>query len=367
MQISHRRAGRTAQAGMRSAVFVATVVGIGLTTAICSAAQPIRVSCALPYANGHSDPSCVGKNTVVISTSNTSANAKISSEVLGLDTTGTLINSIPVKNGDLVQLGSKLSPTDWKFDTGKNQQAVFAPVPLLHVKVEDQGQTAEAFCSNIPFVEMIQPNGGVVTDSDGNSTKIVAAVPLTSPQSLQLNIDGVNILTQIPNYLACTAFAPCSGTVNVNGNTIGYSNLIVDVASSISAPASNTVSATINDLTCGGHNFQVSTTKQPDFPSQVGGACYVDSLSKKATSSVFGISISDPTPGKITPLIPTPVAGQVCSGSQITSVSINGKNLSVAGEIFTPGSGSGAGDKYVVPINTTLDKSDLVRDALTRT
>jgi hypothetical protein len=66
---------------------------------------------------------------------------------------------------------------------------------------------------------------------------------------------------------------------------------------------------------------------------------------------------------KVTPIIPTPVAGQVCAGTQITKVSINGKALSVAGETFTPGNGTSTGDVYKVAINTTLDKTDLVRDA----
>jgi hypothetical protein len=143
---------------------------------------------------------------------------------------------------------------------------------------------------------------------------------------------------------------------------VNYSNLIVDVASSINVPSSNTVQVTLNDLTCGGHIFRVSSSKQPGFP-KVGGSCDVDSLSKTATSSVFSLTITDPTPLEIQPLVPTPVAGQACSGTQITDVNINGKDLSLAGETHTVGNGITTGDVYTVPINTTLDKTDLVRDA----
>jgi hypothetical protein len=39
---------------------------IAMTINICSAADPLRVSCALPYATGQSSPGCVGQHTVVI-------------------------------------------------------------------------------------------------------------------------------------------------------------------------------------------------------------------------------------------------------------------------------------------------------------
>jgi hypothetical protein len=304
----------------------------------------------------------VGQNTVQISTTNADSNAKVTAEILGLDVNGSLINSLVVKNGDTVQLGSKLSPGAWKFNQNKNLYEVFAPMPLLHVTVEDQGQEAEAFCSIVPYVQMIQPTGGVVTEASGNNTNILAAIPLTDINALHLYVDGVDLLSKVPNYQTCSPFAPCSGTTTINGNAVNYSNLIVDVAPSINVPSSNTVQVTLNDLACGGHIFHVSSSREPGFP-KAGGSCDEDSLSKSATSSVFAISITDPTPLKIQPLVPTPVMGQVCSGTQITDVNINGKDLFATGETFTPGNGTTTGDVYNVPINTTLDKTDLVRDA----
>src|SRR5262249_22661737 len=90
------------------------------------------------------------------------------------------------------------------------------------------------------------------------------------------------------------------------------------------------------------------------------------SLNKSTTSSIFAIKISDPTPLKVTSIIPTPVAGEVCSGTQITAASVNGKDLPVdmpAHQTFTQGNGTTSGDVYKVQINTTLDKTDLVREA----
>ncbi len=356
---------RSSQSVVRSMVLVAMAAAILMTTGICSAASPIGVSCALPYTHNHPDPffACVGQHTVTFSTSNTDSNAVVTAELLGLDANGNPIKSFIVHNGDQVELGSRVSPTDWKFIQNNTLSELYAPVPLLHVTVTDQGQKAEAFCSDIPYTEIIQPNGGVVSASSGNNTNVLAAVPLTNPGSLHLYVDGADLLSQIPLYQTCMANAPCNGTATINGNLVSYSNLVVNVASSISSLASNTIQVTLTDLTCGGHVFRVSSTKLPGLPQLVPGVCEADSLSKTATSSVFAISIADPTPGKITPLVPTPVAGDVCSGTQITGVNINGKDLSVAGETFTAGNGTTSGNVYHVPINTTLDKTDLVRDA----
>lgn len=351
--------------GLSSIVLTVSVLAIAMTVGICSAAEPIFVQCALPYAHGHSDPSCVGQNIVEISTSNTDANAVVTAELLGLDVNGNLISSFNVKNGQQVQLGSRLSQADWKFIQNKNLIEVFAPVPLLHVKVQDQGQTADAFCSNIPYMQVIQPAGNVVTESGGNNTNVLAAAPLTDPSHLHLFVDGVDLLPQVPapGYLACTPAAPCSGTATINGNPVNYSNLIVDIASNVSSPSSNTVRVTLSDLTCGGHNFNVSSAQSPSFPSHVSAACDVDSLSKTGTSSVFEISITSPTTNQVIPVVPTPVTGQVCSGTQIADVNINGQDLGNAGETFTAGNGTTTGNVYIVPINTTLGQTDLVRSA----
>ena len=341
---------------------IAAAAAIATTSGIASAASPIGVSCALPYLHGHDSTGCVGQHTVMFSTSNTDANAKVTAEVVGLDVNGNPIHSFVVHNGDTVQLGSRLSPIDWKFITNPNMFQVFAPVPLLHVVVEDQGQRAEAFCSDIPYVQVLQPNGGVVTESSGDHTNVLAAVPLTDPASLQLIVDGVNILSQVPNFLACTPHSPCNGTVTINGNAISYTNLMIDIAPSIDVPASNTVQVTLTSLACGGHIFRVSTQKEHGLPDKVNAQCDVDPLSKAGTASVFAINITNPITNQIT-TSPTPVMGNVCSGTQITDVNINGKDLPLSGETHTTGNGTTTGDLYNVPINTTLDKTDLLTSA----
>ncbi|MBV8904890.1 MAG: hypothetical protein JOZ22_14755, partial [Acidobacteriia bacterium] len=339
----------------KPALWIFAAVAFALTTGICSA-DSIGVACALPYVQGSADATCSGQHTVQITTSNLDSNATITTELLGLNENGALIKSFSVKNGATVQLGSRLSEASWQFTQTGSLTTVYAPVPLLHVTVQDRGLTAEAFCSDIPFLEIEQPAGNepwraglfpeassVVTDASGNNTNIVAVAPLTNPASMHLYVDGTDLLTLVPGYLACTPGAPCNGAVTINGQSVAYSNLILDIASSIGTPASNTARVTLTNLTCGEHLFRVSSAKNASYPGTVNNTCNVDSLSKPARSSVFTISITDPAPGQIT-IVPTPVAGEVCSGTKITGVNVNGMNLSVAGETYTPGNASTTGD-----------------------
>jgi hypothetical protein len=146
---------------------------------ISSAADTIGVTCALPYVTGGAAQACVGQHTA-----NTDSNAKVTAELLGLDANGALINSFTVNNGNKVQLGSRISPADWKFVKNGILSEIFAPVPLLRVTVEDRGMRAVAYCSNIPYIQVVQPTGGVVTESSGNNTFVLAAAPLTDPANL---------------------------------------------------------------------------------------------------------------------------------------------------------------------------------------
>jgi len=330
-------------------------------------ATTIGVVCSLPYTNGKPGSDCTGKHTITFSTVGTSSNAQVTSELLALDASGNQLAALKVKNGDTAQLASRLSPSDWKFVSSGSTHQLFAPIPLLHIKVVDQGQTAEAFCSNIPYVQVLSPKGDVASDSGGsNDTNVVAAVPLTNPSQIHLTVDGVDVISALtPNPQGCTALSPCGGAVTINGNTVNVSNLIVDVASSISTPASNTVRATISDLACGGHYFNVNGVMLPGaLRNPTSSACDIDDLKDSGSASVFGVSISDPVEGQITPIVPTPVVGEVCGGTQIAALSINGKSLDVSGQAFTPGNGTTTGDTYKLTINTTIDRTDLVTDAI---
>jgi hypothetical protein len=324
----------------------------------------LAVMCALPYTHGANGADCNGKHTIQYQVVGASGAAKVTAELMGLGTNGQLIKSFLVKNGDAAHLASRLPPGDWKFANNGHEYQVFAPVPLLHVTVEDQGQKAEAYCSNIPYLDVVQPSGGTVTDQTAGGSNVLAAVPLTNPRALHVYVDGDDLLADVPNYLGCTTVSPCSGTATINGQSLEYSNLVVDIASSIGSLASNTVRLSLDGLSCGGHIVKVTSARQLGLKSQIARSCNIDDLTATGVSSVFAISITDPLPGQVTPIIPTPVAGEVCSGTPIVDVNVNGKTLSLAGQTHVAGNGVSSGDVYRVKIDTTLDRTDLVRDAL---
>src|ERR1051325_5000858 len=93
-------------------------------------------------------------------------------------------------------MASRLSPADWKFtQNSQKEYAVFAPLPLLKVTAQYEGETAVAYCSNVPWVDVIEPSGAVISAEDGASrTKLLAAVPRTNVQDLHLFLDGVDLL-----------------------------------------------------------------------------------------------------------------------------------------------------------------------------
>jgi len=337
----------------------------------------LHVTCALPYTTGKPGADCNGKHLIQFQHNGTQG-AKVTAELMGLDTSGNLIKSFLVKNGDTAQLSSRLSPSDARFavanGNGNKDYTVAAPLPLLKVTVEDQGDKAVAYCSNIPWVDEIEPSGGVATADTGNQTKVLAAVPNTDRLNPHLFVDGVDLFKAgvmnppLPPLPAdsCTSDFPCQGTATVNGNPVQVTGLVVDIAKSIDSQSSNTISATLTNLACGGHYFKVTMAKAPGGPKNTAASCFVDDLTDKASSSVFAITISNPIAGQITPIVPTPVQGEVCSGTNIMEVKINGKVLldgtNLNAQTTTPGNGTTVGDVFKYVINTTLGQTDLRAD-----
>ena len=176
--------------------------------------------CALPYEKGKPGADCNGKHTIVYSTYGTSPSAKVTAELLALDEDGTVIGKLNVLNGDTAQIASRIKRTDAKLSSKKKEHQIQAPIPLLRVTVEDQGEKATAYCSNVPFLQVVEPKGQIVSESDGNKTNVVAAIPLIDGPSLDLKIDGVHIFDSAHlnlNPATCTATTPCNGVVNIKG------------------------------------------------------------------------------------------------------------------------------------------------------
>lgn len=236
----------------------------------CSSAN-LAVSCSLPYTHGKPGNDCTGKHQILFSYSGAAEDAEVTAELLALDVNGEVLASLPVKNGDYAHLASRLNPIDFRAVTNDNkhrtEHTVFAPVPLLRVTVKDAFNKASAYCSNIPYLEVVEPSGTVVSESEGNVTPVLAAIPLVNPSSLSIKIDGVNILSALGKTgTDCTPAIPCSGTVIIGGQNVMVSDLIVSSAP-VDQNASNTVSMKLSNLSCGGHIVVINGTKRPgSFP-----------------------------------------------------------------------------------------------------
>jgi len=178
---------------------------------------------------------------------------------------------------------------------------------------------------------VIEPVGAVVTDEEnGNATNVVIAAPRVDPTSLSFTIDGVNVLTApgAPSPLtSCTAASPCTFGVDINGQAVTIANLVVDLASDIGVLASNTVKFTVENQACGGHIYEIDGNRIPgSLRNPTTAACHVDDILDKGSSSIFGIRIDQPLAGARLASHPTQVTGEVCSGREITKVTLNGKS-----------------------------------------
>ncbi|MCW4052179.1 MAG: hypothetical protein NWE78_03080, partial [Candidatus Bathyarchaeota archaeon] len=68
-------------------------------------------------------------------------------------------------------------------------------IPLLRVTVKNPTPSqGSAFCSNIPFLDVVRPSGSVVTLDDGDTTDVTVVIPLVNVETLRIMIDGVDLL-----------------------------------------------------------------------------------------------------------------------------------------------------------------------------
>src|SRR5215207_285157 len=145
-------------------LMVVTALVLALVVpAVVSAGAPAPVMCALPYTVAKPGSDCVGKHRVQVDNGGYLA-SQVKVELIAYDTAGNILSVLPVQSGYEVQLGSKLSPANWKFsiNTGKKTADMFAPLPILKVTAFDGTNRSEAYCSNIPYVDVVKPTANSV-------------------------------------------------------------------------------------------------------------------------------------------------------------------------------------------------------------
>jgi len=169
-------------------------------------AATLDVACALIPQKGNSDKTkngnppepgtdCQGKFKIQLTAPGDPAN--LTAELLALDEDGSLIGSLPVQNGDIAHLASRLNPLDWKLKATGAFVHDFAPVPLLVATYDDGQVVKQAFCAPIPYLDVLKPSGEVVSASEGDVTEVVVAIPQVDPATLLIKVDGVEIVAAL--------------------------------------------------------------------------------------------------------------------------------------------------------------------------
>ena len=337
----------------------------------CSSAD-FALSCAIPYYRLRWWPgfnSCDGVHRLLYSTNvdlEGNPDASLTAELLALDKDGSILDSIPINNWDIAMLASRKDREDWVVDTdgpGTNHK-VYSPVPMLRVTLDDGKNKKQAFCSNIPFLQILEPQGKVITASDGDETRLFAITTLIDPSSVEALIDGVDVFSAlgISDPETCTPQLPCSGSFVLDDQTINISNIVVQV-SSVWKFGQNSVEMFVSNLGCGGHIFQLRGIRLPwSFPNNPDEQCVIDDLADTGDSSGLMIELATPEEGELFESAPVEVTGHACSGRPIAGVNVNGQVFDVSGQTFVEGDGETTGDLYEVQIYTELPETDLSND-----
>ena len=354
----------------RSASLVAAAMLLYSGPQSMAGASDLAVMCSLPYTVAKPGDDCTGKHRIQYSVVGGDANTSVNVELMALDADGGLIDMRSVHGGDFVHMGSRIDPSDYKFEMVSTKKAtrhdVFAPVPLLRVTAQNATDKVRAYCSNTPFLQVVEPNGNVVTASNGDVTRVTVAIPGVDVSTMQILVDGVDILaalgidpgTDLPG-------GPFNGTVNIAGQLVEIEDLTVG-SGDLETLSSNAVSMKLRNLGGGGHIVYVESAAQGGKPSEMPTeTCHIDDLADAGTVSIFDVAIASPQPGEITNQIPTPVTGTVSHGREIGSLTINGKQLDVSGQVFTQGDGKTSADKYQLDFSTEIGQAELAKDIAT--
>jgi hypothetical protein len=363
----------------------------GLTDAVdsdCkSGVTDLGVYCALPFNRGKPGQDCTGKHKIEFGAG---PGVTVVADLLALDAEGQVMQSVTgVKNGEEAHLASRLLPEDYKFKVknlkgGKRSYEVFSPLPQLRVTATKGGVTETAYCSNVPFLDVTNPQGTQeISLSEGDTVLVEAAIPLVDVDTLFVKVDGVDIFAAIgidpapgfPGGPYCGNPGACVFQIEkeISGEhtifNVEVRDLVVDgldgpdpssAVNGVDDQAQNVLSFKLTGLPAGGHIIFVDA--EPLAFAPVTPECLVDDIKDKGIISAFGITIEKPMDQEVVPA-PVQVKGEVRSGVEIARLMVNGgpepSGLPVGGQAFTPGDGEDSADEYVLPFDADFPLTNL--------
>jgi len=376
-------------------------------------------SCALVECRPMKDPDCYSGHRISLSSNNVGPAGDLTAELWALDLNGKIRETIPVEDGDLALLrsdttGVSTSTTDltlglatfakWsecetgpengpynegcevfdsdcdgdidladaagyqlRFGDTETVHRMFAPAILLHTEVDNGFHRQHAFCSNMPYMQVIEPQETVVSESEGDITRVLAAATRIRPSSIKILVDGVDILPLIGvQPVFDFPGGPYNGTyqvVDANGSVINTVE-VCDLYVRSGEPGQNSVSMILKNLGCGGHLIAIRGVEIPgSFPDPADPTCNVDDLVDRGVSHGLGIDLTDPEPGQVVASPPVLVQGYACHGREISDVLIAGASIFPWPQSFIPGDGVTTADTWRVPLENLVDLNDIRAEA----
>ncbi len=388
----------------------------------------LRVQCALPLVCTNPAGDCNSWHTVDWQVINPGFGLTETARLVGLDTNGVELVSVGVSKGDEIHIASNLNnaaasvntvntvvndaffdfvtancllgpdittigavcaaaDTDCDEDVDlkdfhtlqqqvnmvRSYHILTAPVPLLIVEAQNTHGKARAYCSTVPYLDVIKPDDQVVSISDGDQLSVEVAIPAINLASLSYQIDGVDVISAI-GVDPATQFpgGPFGGSVSLpNGCDAEICNLIVD-AGSYDTLAANTLTFDVRNLCCGGHGHvgRSEATATPLYTAPVVGTCTEDNIIDNDASFGLEIDVQFPTDDFVNPLAPLPVSGQVCYGKLLPTptpsaggfINLNGASHPLQLPVLTPGDGFFTRDTYRFDFGAQMPLTDTFND-----
>ena len=340
----------------------------------CASAD-LLVQCSMPLVRARPGDDCVVWRNLNWEVND--PDAEVTAELLALDRHGDPWGSIPVELGDEALMASRIHGRDWKLKPKRTtpRHEIFTAAPVLRVVARTPLNTAVAYCSHIPYMDVTEPSDTVITDAQGNTLHVTAAITLMDPRTLEVKVDGVDLFAAImavdPTFDPMEDFAETgiSGpfgpwVVDINGEMVTVSDLVVDSAP-VDQLSSNSLVMNLENLGCGEHAIIVGGMKREgSFPDAPTPECLLDDLRDRAFATTFSVEITDPVAGSEGNASPTPVMGEVCHGREITQLLINGFPQDVGAQtemVFDAGT-EDERRTVILPINTMINETDLAKD-----
>ena len=335
-------------------------------------ASVFRARAALPTICQPTADDCRSWHVIQYDTLSGGPGTTVEAEILALDVDGTILDTLPVNNGDEVSFRSRVLPADlyvgttsytidgglmlkWgdcmrgpdvpsvayeaecvPYDTDCDDDGdlvdvaelqaqtgtvvtyheVYAPVPLLRVRASDGVGQATAYASIVPHIRVWDPDDTVVSIAEGDRLQVNVALPNILPESLDLKLDGVGVFAAL-GLDPATAFpgGPYGGIVSLpNGCPAQICELVVDTASRETL-AAHSLRMVVEGMCCGGHMFLITGDPDPtSYPDPAPPDCAIDDFEARGVSHGFEVEISAPTEGQAEYGPPVFVSGTICHG-----------------------------------------------------